>query len=81
MAEDTFTCERCGRDRPARQMKEVMHEEGRSRITRRVCPECLDAIMNESPKVRGIAGDEKRAAIHVNRTGSGGERQTFGDRP
>jgi hypothetical protein len=81
VTESTFTCERCGRDRPARQLKEVMYEEGHDRVTKKVCPECLDEIMNQSEQVRGIAGEDKRAAVHVGAADAGGdERESFGTR-
>jgi hypothetical protein len=47
-------------------MKEAMYERGRERVRMRLCPECLDEVMNASEGVRGIAGEEKRAAIHLN---------------
>lgn len=78
---DTFTCDRCGREFPRRQMKEAFHEEGRERVRRELCPECLDTVMNESGRVRGVAGEEKRAAVHVDDAGSDGERESFGERP
>lgn len=80
MAEATFTCERCGRDWPRRQLKEVMYEEGRERVKQNVCPACLDEIMNGSGRVRGIAGDEKRAAVHIDAESGRGERESFGSR-
>jgi hypothetical protein len=80
VTEGTFTCERCGRDWPQRQLKEVMYEEDKDRVKQNVCPECLDEIMNRSEQVRGIAGDEKRAAVHVGRERSGGEHESFGTR-
>ncbi|MQB01167.1 MAG: hypothetical protein GEU78_12890 [Actinobacteria bacterium] len=79
MTEETFVCERCGRDGPRRQVKEVMYEEGKDRVKKNVCPECLDEIMNRSERVKGIAGQEKRAAVHI--VGSGdGLRESFGTR-
>lgn len=80
MGEATFTCERCGRDRPRRQLKEVMYEEGKERVKQKVCPACLDEIMNGSGRVRGIAGDEKRAAVHIEGASGEGERKSFGAR-
>ncbi|MBA3431425.1 MAG: hypothetical protein H0U16_08090 [Actinobacteria bacterium] len=47
-------------------MKEAMYERGRERLRMQLCPECLDEVMNESGSVRGIAGQEKKAAIHLN---------------
>lgn len=82
MPEETFTCERCGREFPRRQMKEVMYEEGRDRVKKQLCPECLDQVMNRSDEVRGIAGEEKRAAVHLDNPegDGGGERRSFGRR-
>lgn len=86
MTESTFTCERCGRDWPQRQLKEIMYEENKDRVKQNVCPECLDEIMNRSEQVRGIAGERKRAAVHIGSDGSGradgpgAERESFGTR-
>jgi hypothetical protein len=63
--ENTVECERCGTTIPASRMKEVMYEQERRRITLRMCPSCLDAVMSESSEVRGIVGDKKAAAVHV----------------
>lgn len=80
MAEETFECDRCGRTWPKRQLKEVMYEEGKQRTKRNLCPECLDEVMNAAGQVRGIAGDEKRAAIHITEAPGEGDRQSFGER-
>ena len=64
---------------PERQLKEVMYEQGKERVKRNVCPACLDDIMNNAGKVRGIAGDKKRAAVHVDGIGST-VRESFGTR-
>ena len=63
--EDTIVCERCGTAIPLSRMKEVMYEQDRQRVTRRLCPSCLDAVMSESGQVRGIVGERKAAAVHV----------------
>jgi ribosomal protein L44E len=63
--EETVRCERCGAAIQQARMKEVMFEEGRARVTRRLCPSCLDQVMHNAEKVRGIVGDEKSAAIHI----------------
>ncbi len=89
MTDDTFTCDRCGQQFPRNQLKEVFYEEGPQKERRKmqVDPSCLDQIMNESEKVRGVGGDEKRAAIHVvpgeggDGGDTGGERESFGERP
>ena len=65
MGEDTFTCDRCGREFPRRRLKEAFHEENGQRIKRNLCPTCLDEVMNEAGTVQGVAGDEKQAAVHL----------------
>ena len=81
MAEETFECDRCGREFPQRQMKEVFTEEGKDRVRMQLCPSCLDEVMNEADQVRGVAGEEKRAAVHVSDgDGDTGERESFGER-
>ena len=85
MAEETFTCDRCGNEHPRRQMKEAFSEEGKERVRQELCPSCLDEVMNAAGNVRGVAGEEKRAAVHVDPEGSGdGEsgarRESFGQR-
>jgi hypothetical protein len=87
VAEETFTCDRCANDFPIRQMKEVVYEEGKTRGHQHLCPACLDQVMNESEKVRGIAGSHKAAAIHIDPPPGGAEggsgpaaHQSFGTR-
>lgn len=80
MSEATFTCDRCGRKLPQRQMKEVMYESGKDRERKELCPQCLDEVMNESGIVKGIAGEEKRAAVHISDGSGKGERASFGTR-
>ncbi len=80
MAEEMFTCDRCGRSWPRRQLKEVMYEQGKERVKKNLCPECLDEVMAEASQVRGIAGEEKRAAIHVVEGSDEQDRQSFGER-
>ncbi len=80
MAEESFQCDRCGRTWPKRQLKEVMYEDGRERVKKNLCPECLDEVMNEAGQVRGIAGEEKRAAIHVSEAPDEPEHESFGKR-
>jgi hypothetical protein len=78
MAEETFTCDRCSREFPKRQMKEAFEGAGEERTKLELCPECLDEVMNEAGQVRGVPGDEKRAAVVV---GEGdGSRASFGER-
>lgn len=63
---DTFVCSNCGDQYPLRQVKEVFWEEGRKRLKQELCPSCLDQRMNQANEVRGIVGQKKAAAIHVN---------------
>ena len=80
MAEDTFTCDRCGQSFPARQMKEAFRQEGSERVRMELCPTCLDEVMNESDSVRGIAGEEKRAAVQLDSGSESEARTSFGER-
>ena len=73
MAEETFVCDHCGNQFPARQMKELAYEKGAERVTEHVCPSCLDKAMNESGEVRGIAGQDKTAAAHLDAPPSASE--------
>jgi hypothetical protein len=63
--DETFTCERCGRVFPRARLKEVMYEEDRTRVKKSLCPSCLDEVLSQASGVRGIVGDEKAAAIHI----------------
>jgi len=67
MEDQISSCQRCGRELPKRRIKEVVYEEGRERVRMMVCPNCLDQIMNDSQRVRGVVGSEKRAAAHLDR--------------
>jgi hypothetical protein len=78
MGDETFICDRCGREFPRRQLKEAFHEAGGQRAKRNLCPTCLDEVMNESDKVQGVTGDEKAAAVHLDE-GVAGE-ESFGER-
>ena len=82
MAEETFSCDRCGRDWPKRQLKEVFYEEGddKKRVRQEMCPKCLDEVMNEAAKVRGVGGEEKRTAAHVTPGPGPAERESIGER-
>lgn len=80
MAEETFTCDRCGNEFPVRQMKEAFIEEDGKRVKKTFDPKCLDEVMNSSGEVRGVPGDEKRAAVAIDPSGSGGDRQSLGER-
>lgn len=64
MAEETFVCDRCGREWPRNQMKEV--QVGDSEEKMKVDPECLDEIMQTQARaVTGIPGDEKQVATKI----------------
>lgn len=78
--EEMTACSRCGRELPKRRLKEVVHEEGRTRIRQMVCPNCLDQIMNTSGRVRGVVGTEKAAAAHIDPGPGSGRRASLGDR-
>lgn len=77
---DTFTCDRCGNDFPREKLKEVMYEEGKERVRKELCPNCLDKVMNEASGVRGIAGEEKRAAVHLSGAEGSKDRGSLGTR-
>ena len=80
MAEDTFTCDRCGRELPKRQMKELADARGGSSEWKQLCPECLDEVMNKTDEpVVGIEGEEKRRAAKVGEGDAG--KEEFGERP
>lgn len=78
--EEMLSCMRCHRELTKRRLKEVVHEEGRTRIRQMVCPNCLDQIMNKSQRVRGVVGTEKAAAAHIEQEPGAGKRQSFGER-
>jgi hypothetical protein len=78
--EDKSACGRCGQELPKRRLKEIVYEEGRERVRLMVCPSCLDKIMNESERVRGVVGTEKRAAAHVDSGSGPAEHESFGER-
>jgi hypothetical protein len=77
---DSASCMRCGRELPKRRLKEVVYEEGRTRVRDLLCPNCLDEIMNTAQRVRGVVGTEKHAAIHIDPGPGSGERESFGER-
>ncbi len=80
MSEEVTSCQRCGREMPTRKLKEVVFEEGRERVRLIVCANCLDQIMNDSQRVRGVVGTTKRAAAHLDPAPGGSERQSLGER-
>jgi len=69
--DETFTCDRCGNVFPRARLKEVMYEEDRERVKKNLCPSCLDEVMAEASGFRGIVGDKKAAAIHLESPGLG----------
>ena len=77
MSEETFTCDRCGQEFPKSQMKEVFI--GEDTTKKKLCPNCLDQVMNAADDVRGVEGDEKQAAVAVD-TEPPGDRETYGER-
>jgi hypothetical protein len=79
MDEETFNCDRCGREFPRRQLKEAFHEEGGQRVKRNLCPICLDEVMNEADQVQGVSGDEKHAAVHLDEGAEAGG-ESYGER-
>ena len=80
MTEETFTCDRCGKEFPVRQMKEAFIEEDGQRVKKNLDPQCLDEVMNEAGEVRGVSGDEKRAAVALDADGGADDRTSFGKR-
>lgn len=78
--DEMSSCARCGRELPKRRLKEVVHEEGRTRVQRMVCPKCLDQIMNEAARVRGVVGTLKAAAAHIDPQSGSGEHTSLGER-
>ncbi|MGH2698999.1 MAG: hypothetical protein ACRDJL_07360 [Actinomycetota bacterium] len=69
----TFVCDRCGREFPTRQLKEAFTEEQTSREREKLCPSCLDIRMNEVDRVKGVAGEHKRAAVRLEEAGDEGD--------
>jgi hypothetical protein len=76
MTDSTFTCDRCGKEFPRDQMKEVFVDRQKMVLD----PACLDEVMNESGTVRGVEGDEKQAAVQLEGEPSP-DRETYGTRP
>ncbi len=63
--QETFVCDRCGQEFPQRQLKEAFMEGQESRERDQLCPSCLDIRMNEADRVKGVAGEDKRAAVRL----------------
>ena len=83
---ESFVCDRCGQEFPIRQLKETFTEERTSREREKLCPSCLDIRMNEADRVKGVAGDHKRAAVRLEDEGDRGDevlappREPLGER-
>ena len=75
-----FSCERCGRELTRRRLKEVVYEEGRTRVRRLYCANCLDQVMNEASRVRGVVGTIRAAAAHIDPGPGPGEHVSMGVR-
>ena len=71
MEEETFKCDRCGREFPRRQLKEAFHDEDGKEVKRNLCPTCLDEVMNEAQAVQGVEGEEKQAAVRLHEGATG----------
>lgn len=80
MADAKFTCDRCGNEFPSAQMKEAFIEEGGQRVKKQYDAKCLDEVMNSAGEVRGVPGDDKRAAVSIDPKGETAERQSMGER-
>jgi hypothetical protein len=71
--EETFQCDRCGREFPRRQLKEAFHDEDGKEVKRNLCPTCLDEVMNEAKAVQGVEGEQKQAAVRLHEDPTGEE--------
>ncbi|HEX2259859.1 MAG TPA: hypothetical protein VHJ40_08970 [Actinomycetota bacterium] len=74
MAEETFTCDDCGRQFPASQMKEFFDDSGKKL---ELCAEDLDKRM-KSEDVMGGPGEEKAAAAYAE---DAPQKGPYGERP
>jgi hypothetical protein len=70
---DNFTCDNCGMELPADQMKEAFIDGDGDVVRQELCAECLDEKMNSAADVYGVEGQEKRRAAYL--------AQTAGDVP
>lgn len=78
---DTFTCDNCGTELPADQMKEVFIDSDGGVARQELCANCLDQKMNEAADVYGVEGQEKRRAAYLAATpGDTPEEATTGRR-
>lgn len=62
---DTFTCDNCGNDFSADQMKEAFRDSDSGVERQELCGGCLDRKMNEAADVYGVEGQEKRRAAYL----------------
>jgi hypothetical protein len=62
---DTFTCDNCGNELPADQMKEAFMDADGSVQRQELCAKCLDEKMNQAADVYGVDGQEKRRAAYL----------------
>ena len=78
---DTFTCDNCGNEFPADQMKEVFKDSDGGVERQELCASCLDQKMNEAAEVYGVEGQEKRRAAYLAQSpGDAPEEATTGKR-
>jgi hypothetical protein len=62
---DTFTCDNCGTELPADQMKEAYIDGDGGVVRQELCAACLDEKMNNAADVYGVEGQEKRRAAYL----------------
>lgn len=77
---ETFTCDKCGNEFPADEMKEAFVEEGGEQVKKTYDAKCLDDVMNASDDVQGVEGDEKQAAVALDADDAASERESYGER-
>lgn len=65
---DTFTCDNCGNELPADQMKETFIDGDAGVDRQELCATCLDEKMNSAADVYGVDGQEKRRAAYLSRS-------------
>lgn len=70
---DTFTCDNCGTELPADQMKEAFMDADGGTERQELCASCLDEKMDQAADVYGVDGQEKRRAAYL--------AQSSGDTP
>jgi hypothetical protein len=61
----TFTCDNCGSELPADQMKEVFIDADGGVERQELCATCLDEKMNSAADVYGVEGQENRRAAYL----------------